>query len=152
MTDEQTDSKKLLNPLQRERLTTTLGTLEEMLCEVERNLTLGGCKGILHEMRDDIPEPIQEEFLQRISLIRERIAAMAEQFGLEKTSRDTSRDVMGKLAYGWEILTGAKAGHLRGGGMVAEGLAEVLDPQLGGIIALVNEMQNLIVTAEKPRI
>lgn len=149
MSNERHDSRKLLNPLQQGRLTTTLSTLEEMLCEVERNLTLGGCKGILYEVRDDIPEPVQRELVQRISLIRKRIAIIAEQFGLKKRSEDASRGIMGKLAYGWEILAGAKAGYLQGSGMVAEGLAAVLDPQLDGIIVLVNEMRDLVIGEKK---
>lgn len=149
MSDERPDSSRLLNPSQQGSLATTLSALEEMLCEIERNLTLGGCKGVLYEVRDDVPVPIQGEVLKRIALIREKIKAMAERFDLEKKSKAVSRDTMGKLVYGWEILEGAKARYLRGYGAVAEGLAEALDPQLKEIVALVDEMRDLVIGENK---
>ncbi len=145
MSDEQRKRSKLLNPSQQGSLATTLSTLEEMLCEIERNLTLGGCKGVLYEVLDDVPAPMHKEILNRISLIRDRIKIMAEEFGLEKRTKGVSRDTMGKLVYGWEILEGAKARYLRGYGAVAEGLAEALDPQLKEIIVLVDEMRDLVI-------
>jgi len=149
MSDEEPNCSNLLNPSQQGSLATTLSTLEEMLCEIERNLTLGGCKGVLYEVRDDVPVPIQRAVLKRISLVREKIKVMAERFDLEKRSKAVSRDTMGKLVYGWEILEGAKARYLRGYGAVAEGLAEALDPQLKEIIALVDEMRDLVISEKK---
>jgi len=143
------DSEGLLNTSQRASVSTTLSTLEEMLCEIERNLNCGGCKGVLYEVRDDVPVPIRGDVLKRISLIREKIKIIAEQFDLEKRSKVVSRDTMGKLVYGWEILEGAKARYLRGYGAVAEGLAEALDPQLKEIIALVDEMRDLVIGEKK---
>lgn len=149
MSGEQHKGSKLLNPSQQGSLATTLSTLEEMLCEIERNLTLGGCKGILYEVQDDVPVTIRGEILKRISLIREKIKVMAEEFELEKRSKGVSRDTMGKLVYGWEILEGAKARYLRGYGTVAEGLAEALDPQLKEIVVLVDEMRDLVIGEKK---
>jgi hypothetical protein len=148
MSGEQPSSARLLNPNQRRSLATTLSVLEEMLCEIERTLTGGGYKGFLFELQDDVPSPVKDEILKRISLVRERIEVMAEQFTLEKRSDEASRDLMGKLAYGWEILEGAKARYQRGYGTVAEGLAEALDPQLDDILVFVNEMRDLV-TGEK---
>lgn len=139
----------LLNPYQRGGITTTLSTLEEMLCEIELTLTGGGCKGVLYEMRDDLPAIVKEELLKRITLVRDRIEVMTKQFALEKRSKDASKNFMGKLAYGWEILEGAKARHLRGYGAVAEGLAEVLDPHLNDIIILVDEMRDIMIGNKK---
>jgi hypothetical protein len=148
MSGEQPGSAKLLNPNQRRGLATTLSVLEEMLCEIERTLTGGGYKGVLFELRDDVPSPVKGEILKRISLIKERIEAVAEQFVLSKRSSDASSDFMGKLAYGWEILVGAKARYQRGYGTVAEGLAEVLDPQLDDILVLLDGVRDLV-TGEK---
>lgn len=149
MSDDQHDGGKLLNPSQRGSLATTLSTLEEMLCEIERNLTLGGCKGVLYEVQDDVPVQMRGEILKRLSLVREKIKVMEERFDLEKKSRGVSRDTMGKLVYGWEILEGAKARYLRGYGAVADGLAEALDPQLDEIIGLVDEMRDLVMGEKK---
>jgi len=149
MSSEQAGSARLLNPNQRRRLATTLSVIEEMLCEIERTLTGGGYKRVLFELRDDVPSPVKGEILRKIFLIRERIGAVAEQFVLSKRSSDVSRDFMGKLAYGWEILAGAKARYQRGYGTVAEGLAEVLDPQLDDILVLVDGVRNLVTGERK---
>ncbi|HTP65556.1 MAG TPA: hypothetical protein VMJ66_09215 [Geobacteraceae bacterium] len=149
MSDKHADSSRLLNPLQRGSLATTLSVLEEMLCEIEGNFTFGGCKGVLYEVRDDVPVAIHGEVLKRISLIREKIKFMAERFDLEKRSKDASRDFMGKLVYCWEILEGAKARHLRGYGAVAGELEEALDPHLNNIIILVDEMRELVISEKK---
>lgn len=145
MNGEKPDNAKLLNPNQRSGLTTTFFILEEMLCEIELRLSGGCCKGVLYEMRDDLPVQVKEELLKRISLVRERIRVIKEEFALEKRSRDASSDAVGKLVYGWEILEGAKARHLKGYGAVAERLAEALDPHLNDLIILVDEMRNMVI-------
>lgn len=152
MSDEQPDSTRLLNPNQRGSLAATLGVLEEMLLEIERTLTGGGYKGVLFQLRDDMPLPVKGEILKRISLVRKRIEAMAGQFALRKRSKEVSRESMGKLAYGSEILDGAKARHQEGYGTVAEGLAETLDPQLDDILVLMNEMRDLVARERKERL
>ena len=96
-----------------------------------------------------MPTPVKGELLKRISLVRERICVMKGEFDLEKRSKDASRDFMGKLVYGWEILEGAKARHLRGYGAVAEELANALDPHLNEIIILVDEMRDLVIGSKK---
>jgi hypothetical protein len=149
MSGEQPESVRLLNPDQRRSLAITLSVLEEMLYEIERTLSGGGYSGVLFELRDDLPSQVKGEILKRISLVREKIGSMAEEFALEKRKNEASRDFMGKLAYAWEILEGTKARHQRGHGAVAEGLAETLDPQLDDILFLVNQMQNLVTGERK---
>jgi hypothetical protein len=149
MSGEQPDSVRFLNPYQRRSLAITLSVLEEMLYEIERTLSNGGYSGVLFELRDDLPSEVKGEVLKRISLVREKIGSMAEEFALEKRKNEASRDFMGKLAYAWEILEGAKARHQRGYGEVAEGLAEALDPQLDDVLFLMNQMQDLVTTKKK---
>lgn len=149
MSGEHSDRLQFLNPYQRESLTTTMSLLEEMLFEIDRTLACGGYKGVVFGLRDDISSSAKEGVLKRISLARKRIEAVAERFVLGKRSKEASRDFMGKLAYGKEILEGAKATYLRGYGPVSEGLAGSLDPQLDGILFLVNEMQVLITGQKK---
>jgi hypothetical protein len=149
MSGEQPDSTDLLNPNQRNSLATTLSVLEEMLYEIELNISYGPCRWVMYEMNDDLPTPVKEEIVQRIALIRERIRAMMEEFALEKRSKRVSGDVKGKLSYAWEILEGAKARYLRGYGAVAEGLSEHLDPQLNAVIVLVDGILKLISRKER---
>ena len=149
MSAERQDSAQLLNPYQRNGLSTTLSILDEMLCEIEQTMIGSGHTGVLHKMQDDVPTPVKKEIVNRISLIRDRIEVMKEQFALEESNHKASKNFLAKLAYGWEILEGAKARHLRRYGAVAQGLAEVLDPQLSDIIILVDEMRDLVIGEKK---
>jgi hypothetical protein len=56
----------------------------------------------------------------------------------------SSRQILSDLSYCWEILEGSKAKKLRGYGEVAEGLEEVLDPQINIIVDLITEMENIL--------
>lgn len=145
----------LLNPSQRNSLAITMSVLEEMLNEIEQDISYGHYRWVMFEMNDDLPVLVKEKILQRIALIREKIGVLKEEFSLEKRNKRASGDIMGKLSYAWEMLEGTKARYLRGYGAVAEGLTERLDPQLNAIIALTNEIQKLIsmkeVAAEEDR-
>lgn len=149
MTENLSDSATLLKPRQRSGLATTLMTLEEMLCHIELTISGRCCKGALYEMRDDVPPALKDELLKRITLARERIGVMAKLFDLEKRTKDASRDFLGKLVYGWEILEGTKARNLRGYGPVAEGLSEELDPHIKELIVIVDEMRDLLSGQDK---
>lgn len=140
--NKETEDAKLLNPLQRNSLSTTFSVLEEMLCAIEQELMFGYCQGVMFQVTDDIPN--KEEILKRISVGRMRIDALKKQFSLEKRVKEASRECLGKLSYGWEILEGAKAKYLKGYGAVAEGLAEVLDPRIDEVITIVDGIRDII--------
>jgi hypothetical protein len=144
MSEDQHDSTTLLNVNQRSGLAMTLSVLEEMLYEIELNISCCPCRWVMFEMNDDVPTPIKREIVNKIALIRGRIGIIMEEFSLKKRIKSAGGDVMGKLSYAWQILEGTKARHLRGYGAVAEGLAERLDPQLNTIIVLVDEIRHLI--------
>jgi hypothetical protein len=144
MNAENSNNAKLLNPNQRGHLTTTLGVMEEMLCEIEQTLTVGCCTGVLY-----LPAQVKEEVLRRISLVRNRVEITKGEFALEKSGKDASRVFKGKLVYSRGILEEAKARHQRGYGAVAEGLAEALDPHIDAIITLVDDMRDLVMGKAK---
>jgi|GEM_PF-624986 len=150
MSREQPDSADLLNPNQRNSLASTLRVLEEILSETKLNISCSFCLDIMYEVNDDLPAAVKEESLKRIMLIREKIRAIMEEFVLERRSKRTSQDIIGKLSYAWEILEGTKARYLRGYGAVAEGLAEHLDPQINAVILLVDEILKMISKKKQP--
>src|ERR1035438_344773 len=124
MDDENSDNANLLNPNQRRGLTTALCVMEEMLCGIEQKLTGSPSRGVLYKLRDDLPTQVKEELLKKIALFRERIETMTGEFALESRNKDISKGIRGNLAYGWEVLQGTKASHLKGYGAVAEGLSD----------------------------
>ncbi len=134
----------MLNEYQRRGLSITLRIVEESLTDIEHILNSGNITGVLYEVRYNIPSAVKDEVLRKASLIRDRLKIMAERFDLEKEYTDASREALGKLPYCWEILEDAKAMRLKRYGEVAEGLGDVLDPQLNIIIDLILEMEHLL--------
>jgi hypothetical protein len=134
----------ILNEYQRRGLSATFRMLEEMMHEIETVINSGGYRGSLLEIDNDISPQAKEEVLKRIRLIREKISRLSKQFSLEMKQMKSSRQIFADLSYCWEILEGSRAKKLRGYGEVAEGLKEILDPQINTIIDLITDMENLI--------
>ena len=133
-----------LNEYQRRGLSATFRTLEEMMHEIETMINGDGYKGSLLEIDNDSSPQAREEILKRIRLIRGEISRLSKQFSLEMKQMKSSRQMLSNLSYCWEILEGSKAKKLRGYGEVAEGLEEVLDPQINTILDLITEMENIL--------
>ena len=133
-----------LNEYQRRGLSATFRTLEEMMQEIETVINSDGYKGSLLEIDNDSSPQAREEILKRIQLIREKIGRLSKQFSLEMKQMKSSRQMLSDLSYCWEILEGSKAKKLKGYGEVAEGLEEVLDPQINIIVELITEMENIL--------
>jgi hypothetical protein len=144
MKEIEVNSSACLNEYQRRGLSATFRTLEEMMHEIETMINGDGYKGSLLEIDNDISPQAREESLKRIGLIREKISHLSKQFSLEMKQMKSSRQMLSDLSYCWEILEGSKAKKLRGYGEVAEGLEEVLDPQINIIVELITEMENIL--------
>jgi hypothetical protein len=133
-----------LNEFQRRGLSATFRTLEEMLQEIETLINSDGYKGSLLEIDNDSSPEAREKIAEKIQFIREKVSRLSKQFSLEMKQTKSSSRILADLAYCWEILEGSKAKKLRGYGEVAEGLEEVLDPQIDTIIGIITEMENLM--------
>ena len=144
MKEIEVNSSTSLNEYQRRGLSATFRTLEEMMHEIETMINGDGYKGSLLEIDNDISPQAREESLKRTGLIREKISHLSKQFSLEMKQMKSSRQMLSDLSYCWEILEGSKAKKLRGYGEVAEGLEEVLDPQINIIVELITEMENIL--------
>lgn len=138
------DSSASLNEPHRRGLSATFRMLEEMMCEIETMINNDGYGGILIVIDNDISTQAREEIAKRIKLVREKVIRLSKQFALEMKQTKSSIQILADLFYCWEILEGSKAKKLRSYGEVAEGLEEVLDPQINTIIDLITEMENIL--------
>jgi hypothetical protein len=134
----------MLNEPQRRGLSATFRILEEMMYEIETVMNSDGYKGILVAMDNDIPTEAREEIIKKIQLVREKVSYLSKLFSLEIKQTKSSSRILADLSYCWETLEGSKAKKLRGYGSVAEGLEELLDPQINSIVILISEMEKLI--------
>jgi len=115
-----------------------------MMYEIETVINNDGYRGSLVEIDNDISPQAKDEILKRIRLIREKIRQLSEQFAFEMKRIRSSSQILADLSYCWEILEGSKAKKLRGYGEVAEGLEELLDPQIDAIIGIITDMENIL--------
>jgi len=138
------NSSESLNGYQRRGLSATFRTLEEMMQEIETLINSDGYKGSLLEIDNDSSPEAREKIAENIQLIREKVSRLSKQFSLEMKQTKSSSRILADLAYCWEILEGSKAKKLRGYGEVAEGLEEVLDPQIDTIIGIITETENIL--------
>jgi len=144
MKEIKVNDRTILNEPQRRGLSATFRILEEMMHEIETMITSDRFKGNLIEIDNDVSPGAREESVKRIKLVREKVSRLSKQFSLEMKQTKSSSQILADLSYCWEILEGSKAKKLRGYGEVAEGLEEVLDPQINTIIDLITEMENIL--------
>jgi hypothetical protein len=144
MKEIKVNSSASLNEPQRRGLSATFRILEEMMYEIEIMINSDGFEGNLIVIDNDISPQAREKIAKKIQLIREKVSSLSKQFALEMKQTKSSRQIFADLSYCWEILEGSKAKKLRGYGEVAEGLEEVLDPQINTIIDIITDMENLI--------
>lgn len=150
--ERRSDLSTLLNPGQTKSLIMTLSILEETLVEIEFAILHRPGRWITYEISDDeLPDEIKTDIVARIAVIRERISRIMQEFNLPKRNKRTGAEIVGKLAFAWEILEGAKAKHLRGYGAIAEGLAEELDPRLDAVIVLVDDVRRIVSDSRRGR-
>jgi len=138
------NDRTILNEPQRRGLSATFRILEEMMHEIETMITSDRFKGNLIEIDNDVSPGAREEIVKRIKLVKEKVSRLSKQFAFEMKQAKLSSQILADLSYCWEILEGSKAKKLRGYGEVAEGLEEVLDPQINTIIDLITEMENIL--------
>jgi len=144
MKEIEVNSSTSLNEYQRRGLSATFRTLEEMMHEIETMINSDGFKGNLIVIDNDISTQAREKIVKKIQLVRDKVGRLSKQFTLEIKQTKTSSQILADLSYCWETLEGSKAKKLRGYGEVAEGLEEVLDPQINTIIDLITEMENIL--------
>ena len=138
----------MLNKNQKRGLTIALRIIEETIRYIEQVFNNGDYNGILYNVKCSMDEEVKGEISKRVLLVRNRIKALSKRFDLEKELRDPAKEIFGKMSSCWCILEDAKAKKLKRYGVIADGLEDVLDLHLNGIIDLILDMERLLL--EKP--
>lgn len=134
----------MLNENQRRGLSSTFRIIEEMMFEIETKINSDGFEWNLMVIENDVSPQAREKTLKIIELVREKSSSLSKQLALEMKQMKSSSQILADLSYCWETLEGSKAKQLKGYGEVAEGLEEVLDPQINTIIGLINEIEDAV--------
>jgi len=134
----------MLNENQRRGLSSTFRIIEEIMFEIETMINSAGFEGNLMVIENDVSPQAREKILKIIELVREKSSSLSKQLALEIKQMKSSSQILADLSYCWETLEGSKVKQLKGYGEVAEGLEEVLDPQINTIIGLINEIEDAV--------
>ena len=134
----------MLNENQRRGLSSTFRIIEEIMFEIETMINSAGFEGNLIVIENDVSPQAREKILKIIELVREKSSSLSKQLALEMKQMKSSSQILADLSYCWETLEGSKVKQLKGYGEVAEGLEEVLDPQINTIIGLINEIEDAV--------
>jgi hypothetical protein len=140
---------KMLNPYQRRRVSTTIRLLEENLFDIEARVSSEGRSGVLYTLNNNIPPAVKKALLDKIGIIRHGVRKIAGQFELEEETTWLRQRLVGELSLMGVSLEEIMARRLRGYGEIAEGLQEMLDPQLNALRAVLYEMLRLLAAGEK---
>jgi hypothetical protein len=137
-----TSPETSLNQYQAGRLQVTLYLVERSPDEMSVYLRGELPRGEMYVTVSDLPAEQQDEMLKMIGEVKQRIAEIKEQFGLETRVNDVKKTIMAHLGSVWESLHNTRPRNLSGFGKVAPELFETLEPELLKIIALVDSMSS----------
>ncbi len=139
----------MLNKDQKRGLAIALRIMEENMQYVKQVLNNGTYDGILYNTKCDIAENVKEEIFKKVSLIKDSIRTLTRTFALEKEPRKPAKELLGKLSLCWSILEDTKARKLKRYGVTSNGLEDVLDLHLNGIIDVIFDIERLLLEIPK---
>jgi hypothetical protein len=137
-------NEHFLNDSQRRGLSTALSVFEETLFEIEQVLQNKSYRGFLQDVVDDIRSPVKDATGEYMLPIKNTLKHLADSLQLEKRSVNAGKQVIGKLFYCLELLDEVKAKRLRRYGGIADGLEDVLDPQINTLISSITALIHLL--------
>lgn len=139
----------MLKEAQKRKVSITLQHMEKSLLKIEQRLKSDDFIGVLYESRNDVPLWMRENLLNTIVLIKEKMRKVSERFALERETERESTEIFGEVSILWVSLEEIKAKRLRAYGEVAEGLEELLDPDIGAMMHDISEMEQMVDTFRK---
>ncbi|MCS7158720.1 MAG: hypothetical protein N0A16_13485 [Blastocatellia bacterium] len=134
-----------LNEHQRRRLEVSLRLFDRVLLEVERSyLSSDLVQGEMFELTSDLTPEEKARIVTTIREIRERLHILRERFQLEPQRRGAWSLLRGYFAHFWAVLSDCRASKLRGYGEVAPQLQQLLDPEIEGLLVLIERLERIV--------
>lgn len=141
---DQKDEDKLagLNENHRRSISSTLYLIEKDIDNIERYMKYTPA-GRMYKIVNDLNDGQQKSILEAIKSIREFINEFADALHLEADQESLARIARGSLSLRWEDACGLEAKRLKGGGLIHEDSAKILDLQVQNLISLLNNLIDL---------
>lgn len=141
---DQKDEDKLagLNENHRRSISSTLYLIEKDIDTIERCLR-HPTERRMYKIVNDFDGGQKEAILEAIKLIREYINELADALHLGAYQESLAGIIRGSLSLRWEDACGLEAKRLKGGGLIPEDSAKILDLQVQKLISLLNNLIGL---------
>jgi hypothetical protein len=137
-------SAHLLNENHRRVLSTVLMRLELATWRLEERLKDGPPNLVLTYYSGMLDENQRAELLRLITQIRQKIAQLARDYGLEAREDDLARTVMAEFSLLWSDLEDTRPHKLRNYGELHPHARDILGPQIQELIDLVLAIERAV--------
>ncbi|MBE7560106.1 hypothetical protein HS125_14675 [bacterium] len=114
----------------RRVISTTLGLLDETLCQFRLWAEGRGIASVLYHMRNDLDTAQRRQVKQAVAEAQQAIACVRDKLGLAERVLLVSQTIRGDCACAWSDLQEIQSRRLRGYGDPTPELAAYLDPKL----------------------
>ena len=123
----------------RRGIASTLGLLDEMLCQFEQWAQGSEAHGVLYEESNSLTARQPKQIMGTITSIREVMKTLRDDLKLERNILDIRTAVWSRSASFWEALVELETGRLKRYGELPEGFAEYFDPKINTLVELLRE-------------
>lgn len=113
----------------RRTLSTTLGLLDEMLCDFEQWAGGREIRSVLYREENTISGSQARAMQAEISAMRDILRALRDELQLDERVRNAKVDVWSRCSWFWENLAELDARHLRAYGEPSEEMVACLEPR-----------------------
>ena len=125
----------------RRRISVSVHYLEKMAVLLEGLLRRDSPSMVTEDIEESFTEEQRSKMLVVLGEIRSGINDMVRTFNLEPAKRSESQIVLAQVTHLWTILIDSQSKTMRGFGELPEGVALALDPRVGKLIELLDELR-----------
>lgn len=127
-------------------ISTTLGLLDEALCEFESWANGRETRSALYREKNDLSPERREKILGEVAQMRDMLRELRDTLGLDGTVRSATKEIWGRCLGLWDHLAELETRYLRRYGEPPPGLAEYLDPKAVRLLELLQGISSLVKT------
>jgi hypothetical protein len=141
----------VLNANQRRHFEVLFARLEDSLVRVESLLGPGPARPqVLSILEEDVPDGFREHAAPILSALREQLGELAQELGLHPRRVSRSRTIAATLGAEAIRIEDSVSSNLRGYGDVDPTVAARLDPVLGNVARMLNDLAAALRRHQRP--
>lgn len=133
-----------LNENHKRRLAVAMAMVDAAAARILDLLDERTSAALMTVVAQTVSQEERQELRSALARLQPLTAKFAHKYGLEKHRKDLRRTIVAEISQVWTILENSRPDRMKGMGKVAEPMAEVLDRDLGRMLAIVEEITNAL--------